>query len=432
MTFPKLLRPQPRGGSPKDRGRVLSWQTLPRLEPSPGFWSGLHRIGPGIVTGAADLDPSAVVTATVAGAAFAYSLLWVVVLCIPFLLTIFAVTARIGVETRQGLLDLVRKNYGRNWAVAGAILTIVVNLAVIIADLMAVSEALSVITNQPRMFFVAITAFLVWYILIFCDYRKITRALVLVSLPLYLYVAAAFLTAPGLKQLLWRTLVPHMTYSAGYVEAVVAVFGSLLTPYILLWQVSSRTDPDHEPHAADSHLATLVSTVLAFSIMVAAGSVLHFTHPVDMTTRQAAEALRPAVGDWGAILFSIGIIGAGMVALPVLVASMCYDLAQALGWEYGLSEHPWEAKRFYALISGTMLVAGLANFFRINPVTALYWAMILAGILLIPALVLILVVSNDRRIMRTTNTVWQNFWIGAAAGGSLAATLVYAWWNLRH
>ncbi|MBV9608272.1 MAG: divalent metal cation transporter [Acidobacteria bacterium] len=373
------------------------------------------------------MDPSAVLTATVIGAAFKYSLLWVVVLCVPFLLTLFAVTARIGVETGQGVLDLVRVSYGRRLAAIGAGLTILSNVAVVVADLMAVADVLAVLTGVPRLFFVAVTAFSVWYILVFHDYRKITRVLVLVSLPLYIYVAAAIVTAPGIRVLLWNTFVPHFGNSSVVVEGIVALFGSFLTPYIVLWQTSSRTDVKHEPEKADSHAATIVAFVLAYSIMVAAASVLHLSQPVDMTTREAADALRPIVGAWGMVLFALGIIGSGLVALPVLVASMCYDLAQAIGWKYGLSENPWDARGFYVLISATMILAALINFFPINPVRALYWSMIGAGILTVPIFWFILVVSNDRRIMRTTNTKWQNFWIGAAAGASGAATLVYVW-----
>jgi Mn2+/Fe2+ NRAMP family transporter len=352
------------------------------------------------------------------------------VLCVPFLLSLFAVTARIGVETGQGVLDLVRVSYGRKLASLGAGLTILSNVAVVVADLMAVADVLSVLTGVPRMFFVAVTAFSVWYILVFHDYRKITRVLVLVSLPLYIYVAAAFVTAPGVRVLLWNTFVPHFGNTSLVVEGIVALFGSFLTPYIVLWQTSSRTDPGHEPEKADSHAATIVAFVLAYSIIVAAASVLQLNHPVDMTTRQAAEALRPIVGEWGMVLFALGIIGSGLVALPVLVASMCYDLAQAIGWKYGLSENPWDAKGFYVLISATMILAALINFFPINPVKALYWSMICAGILTVPIFWFILVVSNDRRIMRTTNTKWENFWIGAAAGASGAATLVYIWLKL--
>jgi len=329
------------------------------------------------------------------------------------------------VADAKELLDLVRDHYGRNFAISGAVLTIVTNLAVVIADIMAVSDAFSILTGLSRMFFVAATAFFVWYILVFQDYQKITRALVVLSLPLYLYVAAAVLTHPGVGQLLHDVFLPKMQATSAYAENIVALFGSFLTPYIIIWQTSSRSDPEHEHHAADSFLSTAVTFVLACSIMIAASAVLHFNNAPDMTTRQAAEALRPAVGDWGPIVFAIGIIGSGMVALPVLTASMCFDLAQAVGWKSGLSEKPWEAKRFYMLISAAVFVAAGANYMRINPVTALYWSMILAGVLLIPTLIFILLISNDRRIMRTVNTRWQNFWLGAATGGAAAAGLIY-------
>lgn len=391
----------------------------------PGGWQALKKFAPGIVTGAANLDPSAVVTATVAGAAFSRGLLWEVVLCVPFLLAIFSVTARIGMETGKGLLELVRDTYGRKIAIAAAVLTILTNLAVIIADLMAVTDAFSILSNQPRIYFIAGTAFSVWYILVFRDYRKITRVLVLFSLPLYLYVLAAILTKPHLGRLLADIFTPRVQGTADYVGNIVAIFGSLLTPYIIIWQTSSRSDPGHEHHGADAWIASTVTFVLASSIIIAAASVLHFGHAADMTTRQAAEALRPAVGDWGPLVFAIGIIGSGLVALPVLTASMCYDLAQAIGWKYGLSENPWEAKRFYVLISGAMVVAAVANFFPINPVKALYWSMIIAGMLLIPTLIFIVLVSNDRRVMKTTSTRWQNFSVGASAGVAAAAGLLY-------
>jgi len=429
VNFPKFPDTQNRKGSAEDRGRVVRFPVSPAGPPEKTGWS-LRQIGPGIVTGSANLDPSAVVTATIAGAAFAHSLFWVVILIVPFLLAIFSVTSRIGVETSQGLLDLVRENYGRKLAISGAVLTIITNLAVVIADIMAVSDALSILTGLSRMFFIAGTAFFVWYILVFQDYQKITRALVLLSLPLYLYVAAAVLTQPGIHNLLHDIFAPKMQATPEYAENIVALFGSFLTPYIIIWQTSSRSDPEHQHHQADSILSTGVTFVLACSIMLAASAVLHFPNAPDMTTRQAAEALRPAVGDWGPTVFAIGIIGSGMVALPVLVASMCFDLAQAAGWKSGLSEKPWEAKRFYVLISAAVFVAAGANYMRINPVTALYWSMILAGILLIPTLIFILIISNDRRIMKTVNTRWQNFWLGAAAGGAAAASLIYLRYEL--
>jgi Mn2+/Fe2+ NRAMP family transporter len=385
----------------------------------------LRSVGPGLVTGIANVDPSLVITATVVGAAFHFSLLWVIVLCIPFLSTVFAVSARIGYETRKGLVDLLRENYGRYLGILCALAVLAINMAMIIADLMAVSEGMSIILLQKRSFFVAAVAFTVWYFLIFRDYRKLTRILLWFSAPLFLYVLAAVFARPDPWNLLVATFVPHVGRGPEYVTAMVGLFGSLLTPYVLVWQTSSRREHaiggGERPERADSRAGTFATTVLSYSIVVAASMVLNLPKPVDMTTRQAAAALAPAVGSLGTLLFAVGIIGAGMVALPVLVASTCYSVAEAMGWRAGLSEHPWEAKRFYVLISAALFVASVVNFFRINPVKALYFSQVLAGILTIPILIFILLLSNNRRVMQTINTRAQNFWMGAVIGALLAA-----------
>jgi Mn2+/Fe2+ NRAMP family transporter len=432
-----------RRGTAEDRGKLLRFPREAKIQvPHAMGWSqNLRRLGPAIVTGASDVDPSLVVTATVIGATYSYNLLWLVVLCIPFLIAIFAVSGRIGYQTQRGLVDLLRESYGLRWALTCALIIVLINMAMIVADLMAVTDALSIILAQKRSFFIAAVAFSVWYILIYHDYRKVTRVLLLLALPLFVYVAAAILSHPAAKGVLLRTVWPHVARTPEYAEAIVALFGSLLTPYVLVWQTSSRREHavlgEQEPHGAEPHMGTFVTTVLCFSIIVAAGTVLHLVEPGGMTTRQAAEALRPAAGGWGELLFAIGIIGSGMVALPVLVASMCYSVSEAMGWKAGLSEYPWEAKRFYVLISAALFVGAALNFIRINPVEALYWSMILAGVLTAPILFFLLVLGNDRRVMcrpetrGTVNTVSQNFWIGAAAGGLIAAGLIWAWWSIR-
>lgn len=409
------------------RRTVLNWPHPPE-PPQPhdtGSGAVLRSVGPGLLTGIANIDPSVVITATVVGAAFHFSLLWVIVLCIPFLSTVFAVSARIGYEARKGLVDLLRENYGKHLAAVCAITIVAINMAMIIADLMAVSDGMSIILLQKRSFFVAAVAFTVWYFLIFRDYRKLTGILLWLSVPLFLYVIAAVVSRPNPWALLVGTFVPSVSRGPDYVTAVIGLFGSLLTPYVLVWQTSSRREQamigGRRDVAADSHAGTFATTILSYSIVVAAAMVLRLPSPVDMTTRQAAAALTPAVGNMGVWLFAVGIIGAGMVALPVLVASMSYSVAEAMGWPSGLSEHPWEAKRFYVLISAALFVASVVNFFRINPVKALYFSQVLAGILTIPILIFILLLSNNRRVMQTLNTRAQNFWMGAVIGALLAA-----------
>jgi Mn2+/Fe2+ NRAMP family transporter len=394
----------------------------------------VRRLLSGMVTGSSDVDPALVVTATVAGAVCHYSLLWTVLLAVPFLLAVFAVSARIGFETRQGLVDVLRGRYGRAPALGCAAIIATINMAMIVADLMAVTDSFSILLQLPRMFFVAAVTFSLWYVLIFRDYRKITNALALLSLPLFIYVAAAVLAHPDWRQVIGQSLFPRISHSSGYLAAIIAVFGCLLTPYVVVWQTSTRREDalaGAEPWGGTEHRAgTVVTTVLCFFIMAAAGSVLHVQSVEAMTTRLAAAALAPAVGDLAILVFAVSIIGAGMVALPILVASMCYSVAEAVGWRSGLRQNPWEAVRFYALISGAVFVAAALNFIRINAVVALYWSQILAGVLAVPILALILLISNDRAIMRSANTWWQNFWIGAAIGAILAAGALASWWGL--
>lgn len=410
----------------------MPWPEGPHLAPHrKSIRERLRGLGPGIVTGTANVDPSLVVTATVVGAAYSFSLLWVVLLCVPFLLATFAVSARLGFETRKGLVDLLRENYGRPIAFVCTAVIIVINMAMIIADLMAVTDATSIILSQPRMYFVAAVAFTIWYVLIFRDYKKITAVLLWFSLPLLVYVAAAIISAPDPEVVLLRSVLPSIGRSAGYPQAMVGLFGSLLTPYVLVWQTSSRGESavagGDKPRTFESYAGTFMTALLSYCVIVAAASVLHIPNASDMTTRQAAEALRPAVGALGPILFSVGIIGAGLVALPVLVASMCYSVSESFGWKTGLSENPWEAGPFYVLISVSMIAAAVSNFFHVNPVKALYVSQVLAGVLTIPILLFILVLANDRRVMKTTNTQGQNFWMGAAIGALIAANLMWLW-----
>jgi Mn2+/Fe2+ NRAMP family transporter len=252
-------------------------------------------------------------------------------------------------------------------------------------------------------------------------------------LPLFTYVAAALIAAPSAGWVLLSTAIPRVPHNQGYAGAAVALFGSLLTPYVLVWKTSSRRELAASSAmlpGTSSYAGRIVTCVLVYCIIVATASVLHIPFASQMTTLRAADSLQRAVGDAGPYMFALGIIGVGMVALPVLVASMSYSLSEAMGWRTGLSEHPWEAKSFYVLISVTVFAAGLLNFLPVNPVRAAYLSQILAGVLAIPILLFILILSNDRRVMKTTNTTWQNFWFGAAIGALAAAGLLLAWWKV--
>ena len=382
---------------------------------------------PGIIAGAADLDPAAVMTAVVAGATFRYSLGWVVIAAIPVLMTVFSVSARLGDEARKGLVQLIRDHYGKLPAIVMAAAMVAVNMAMIIADLRAVSDAFSIITRLPYIYFLAPVMFSVWWILVKGNFQRVTKAIAALAMAQLAYIAAAVLATHSPITLLRGLLLPRLAATPEYAIGVIAVFGSLLTPDVIVWQTSSRKDTNQAKaeHGAQSRAGTLVACVISLSAMVSA-SVLSVHNPGDLTTRSAAEALAP-LGTVAPILFSLGIIGSGLVALPVLIASMCFSIAEAARWNSGLEQNPWEAKFFYVLMSLTAVIAAVVNYGSLNTVRVLYLSQLIAGMLTVPVLWFILRLANDRRIMKRTNTHWQNFWLGGAIGGTVSANVIFLW-----
>jgi Mn2+/Fe2+ NRAMP family transporter len=388
------------------------------------------RALPGIIAGAADLDPAAVLTATVAGASFGYSLGWVVLLCVPVLFSVFAVSSRMGHQTKKGLVELVREHYGRKMALLIALLIVAVNFAMIVGDIVAVSDGFSLMTVFPRVYFLAMVGFIVWYVLIVGNYEKTTKALGTLTLILIAYAVAAYQVTDSFSELARGILLPNIQANTAYMMGVVAVFGSLLTPDIIVWQTSSRRGlPEGlaKAHVSESHAGTVVACLISLSAMIAA-SQLRVADPTTMTTRTASEALG-TFGFLGPFLFSLGIIGSGLIALPILVASLCFSVAEAFGWKSGLSSEPWEARLFYVMISVTVFLAVFIDFFGVNTVKVLYWSQVLAGIVLVPIFAQILLLSNNSRIMRTTNTRFENFWLGCAALGMFVSNALFFWFQ---
>jgi len=192
---------------------------------------------------------------------------------------------------------------------------------------------------------------------------------------------------------------------------------------VIVWQTSTKRESGASFHDVESKFGCVIAALVSLSAIVAA-SHMRVNDPTSMTISNAAGALAP-IGFLGPVLFAVGVIGSGMVALPILVASLCFSISEAADWDYGLSKQPWEAKWFFVLICVVLLAAVLVNYIGINAVRTLYWSQVLAGIFVVPILFFILWISNDRRIMGTTNTRRQNFWLGAAVGGMVAANLVF-------
>jgi len=384
------------------------------------------KILPGVIAGAADLDPAAVLTATVAGASFGYSLGWVVLLCVPVLFTIFGVSSRIGQQTGRGLIQLVRENYGKKTAVTVALLIVAVNLTMIVGDIVAVGDSFSLVTEFPRVYFLGLVGFTVWYVLIVGGYHKTTKALGTMTLILIAYAVAALHLTDSFAGLAHGILLPRIQVNTSYMMGVVAVFGSLMTPDVIVWQTSFRRGLPKgvaQAHVGESHAGTFVACMISLCAMIAA-SHLHIADPSSMSTRAASEALG-TFGYMGTILFSIGIIGSGLIALPILVASLCFSIAEAFGWKSGLAFVPWDARMFYVMISGTVFLAVCIDMFGINTVKVLYWSQVLAGIVLVPIFTYILLISNNPKVMQTINSRGENWWLGFAVTAMFICNVLF-------
>jgi Mn2+/Fe2+ NRAMP family transporter len=350
--------------------------------------SGFRRVLPDVVSGAADLDPAAVLTISVVSAQFGLALAWVVALCAPILHTVFQVSARIGAVTRKGLVQLVSEQYGRRYGIVLAICMVAVNILMIIGDVVAVADSASLITQQPRFFFIAAVGFMVWYLLILGSYDKVSTSIAIMALALLAYVVAAALTIEAPLVTLSSAIKPQISYSSAYLMAMIAVFGALLTPDVLVWQTSTRrtqTLAAIQKTYSHSKIGTFVAIAVAMSVLLAATNI-KVADTSSITTKIAAEALAP-LGPIGPVLFALGIIGSGLVALPILVASLCFAVSEAFGWSSGLHHRPWEAQFFYVLISGTLVLAIAIDLGGINTVAVLYWSQVLAGMVILPILV---------------------------------------------
>jgi Mn2+/Fe2+ NRAMP family transporter len=262
-------------------------------------------------------------------------------------------------------------------------------------------------------------------------FAPVATVLGAMTLILVAYIVAAYHVTPSFTRLAQGVFLPHIQGNTAYMMGVVAVFGSLLTPDVIVWQTSSRRGVPEglsQAHVTESHAGTLVACLISLSAMIAA-SHLQVPDPSSMSTRTASEALG-TFGFLGPILFSLGIIGSGLIALPILVASLCFSVAEAFGWRSGLSAPPWEARLFFVMISVTVFLAVSIDFFGVNTVKVLYWSQVLAGIVLVPIFAYILLLSNNAGIMRTTNTRFENFWLGCAALGMLVSNVLFFWFLL--
>jgi NRAMP (natural resistance-associated macrophage protein)-like metal ion transporter len=411
--------------------------TTPPVEKPPSRRGSLLRaLGPGLVTGAADDDPSGIATYSQVGAQFGYGLGWVMLFSYPLMVAIQGISAGIGVVTGQGIAQNLRRHYSP-WVLRVAVtLLLVANFINIGADLAAMGAAVKLLVDGPEILYAAAFGVLCVVLEVFVSYRRYVTVLKWLTLSLFAYVAVVLSVEVPWSEALRGTLIPQIKLDGAYAMALVAVLGTTISPYLFFWQASEEVEELHRRHlkrlavnpkGARWELArirtdTLVgmgfSNLVSLFIIFATAATLHASGVTEInTSAEAAQALRPIAGEFAFAVFAIGIIGTGLLAVPVLAGSAAYAVAEMFRWPEGLDRRPREAKAFYGVIAAATLGGVALSASAIDPIRALYWSAVINGILAVPLAAMMVVMSLNPRIMGRLTAPW---WI--AAGG--AATVV--------
>jgi NRAMP (natural resistance-associated macrophage protein)-like metal ion transporter len=421
-------------------------QGLPGAEPVRPPWrirGFFAELGPGLITGAADDDPSGVSTYSVAGAAFGYAPLWTAALSFPLMAAVQLMCARLGMVSGRGLASVIRRRYSRRvlWGACG--LLIVANVINIGADLGGMAAVSEMVTGVKAVFWTPLYAGFIVSLLFWSSYRQIARIFKWLTLVLFAYVLAAFLAHPDWWAVLRATVVPHVELSNGYLAIFVGILGTTISPYLFFWQAAQEVEEDRAAGrrtvqqrrgATDAELQrarTDVITGMFFSnfvmyfIILTTAATLHANGQTSIATaRQAAEALRPLAGDGAYWLFAIGLLGTGMLGVPVLAGSCAYAVAEAEGWRGSLEDRPRLARRFYAVVAVSMMVGLILNFVGLDAVTMLFWSAVVNGVLASPLIVLVVLLTSDHTVMGKRVNPPLLRWLGWATAVVMTAAAV--------
>lgn len=401
-------------------------------------------IGPGLITGASDDDPSGIATYSQAGARFGFGMCWTLVATYPLMSAVQMISARIGRTTGHGIAGNIARCYPRWVLTVMVMLLVTANTINIGADLGAMADATALVFGGPVHLYLLAFALFCALTEVLAKYKRYVRLLKWLTLALFAYVATLFMIRVPWGEALWAIVLPPISLTPAYVTMIVAVLGTTISPYLFFWQASEEAeeveeDPDRQPLicAPDQgpdelqriELDTLVgmgfSNLVALAIMLTTAATLHTANITNIeTSAQAAEALRPIAGEYASIIFALGIVGTGLLAVPVLAGSAAYAFGEAAGRPVGLARKPLRAKTFYAAIVAATLIGAGMNLTPIDPIEALYWAAVINGVVAVPVMGMMMLMSCRRDIMGRFACGGPLKWLGWLATLLMGAAVV--------
>ena len=379
----------------------------------------LQVLGPGLITGASDDDPSGIATYSQAGAQFGFGLSWVMVLALPLMCAIQEISARIGRVTGRGIAGNLKKHFPLPVVYMIVALLVVANVINIGADLGAMGAGLKLLIGGPQLVYVALFGLVTVLLEVFSRYSRYVSVLKWLTLSLFAYVGVAFVVHMPWGTVAKSLVVPQISFTAAYMTVVVAILGTTISPYLFFWQAEEEVEEVKERDGAkplerapeqappeikririDTYLGMALSNVVALFIIITTAATLHAHGVTDIqTSSQAAEALRPIAGPFAFTVFAIGIIGTGLLALPVLAGSSAYAMGETFGWHVGLARKPGRAKAFYWTIAIATLLGVLLNYSPIDPIKALFWSAVINGVVAVPVMAMMMLLASRESVM---------------------------------
>jgi NRAMP (natural resistance-associated macrophage protein)-like metal ion transporter len=408
------------------------------------------NLGAGLITGAADDDPSGIATYSQVGAAFGYGMLWAVLLTMPLMIAIQGISAGIGRVTGHGLMEGIRTYYPRTLVYGLVVSIIVANVINLAADIGAMGAALKLLIGGPALVYAAVFAVLSLLLQIFIPFTRYSPILKLLTLSLFAYVATVLVIHVPWLAVLKSLVVPSIAWNAKYAVGLVALLGTTISPYLFCWQAaqeveeigsnkrrrSLRKAPKQAPSALrrigiDTTIGMIFSNLIAFFIILTAAVVLHAHGKTDIqSSSEAAEALRPLAGKLAFALFAAGIIGTGLLAVPVLAGATAYAACGAFGQRSGLENKPHEARFFYSVLIVASLAGIVLNLTPLDPIKALYWSAVINGVAAVPLMIVMMLMGSSRKAMGKFTMPWplKLFgWLATAAMAAAAVVMFLTW-----
>ena len=398
----------------------------------PSIWQCL---GPGLVTGAADDDPSGIATYSQTGARFGFATLWTLWLTYPLMVAMQYVSALIGRVTGEGLAANIRKHYPKPILFGIVFLLFVANTINLGADIGAMGQAVTLIVGGPPFVWTVVVAIVALTLLIMLSFRSYARILKYLTLSLFAYAGVLFFIHVPWGDVLTSLVMPKAELSRDYLTAIVAIFGTTISPYLFFWQASHEVEQQNETEGEkplrkapsqgpvqlrrvkwDTLIGMGMSNLVAFFIMLTAAAVLHAHGKTQIdSAAEAAQALKPIAGDLSFFLFAAGIVGTGMLAIPTLAGSAAYAVAETFDWPKGLDKHLFQASGFYGTVVLGTILGVVLTVVAVNPMKALYWSAVLNGVIAIPLMVIIMLLASNKSLMKKFVASRRVRWLGWTA-----------------